>query len=901
MERVIELMNYTAVDREFFEPYGRRSLDEKDFIESMKKTIPADWVLHRSGIWMQCMPPSATLPAQGWKIHVSSVPETSRVVLMIVAAALVARGTAFKFAGDARMLAALNGKRWPRSGSGKFITVYPKNSDDFRHVIEDLHAILSGYAGPYVLTDRRYRDSGVLYYRYGGIQGESRVSAGGRLEWVLRRPDGELEADERLPRFRVPDWLRDPFVDDAPVDTVPAASATGLCHGRYRIVRAVTFSSAGGVYVADDLESGNRVLIKEARPHIGGKVTAIAMLRKEFRLLRRMALLGRTPAPVAFFTEWEHAYLVEEYIEGTTLRAWLGSRYPWLKARPTRADSAAFLRAVHTVFSALAEALEDVHALGISLGDFSFHNCMIDDTQRVRLIDLEAAVEHGLDVTLDLRTPGFASLTPERGDLAAARAEDTYAFGANLFAAMTPVNALLPLDATAAARFATQMCSDMGYPGALCHIIVSLLDSDPARRPSPTSAMVRMRALIEGLADDDRAVPLRNAPTPPVTDDADALFAYIERRAVHARADRYVPAAAEVFESHPWGVAHGAAGILHAFLRGGRTPPAGLLDYVMHGVRQSRDRGSSLMHGDTGVGWVLFDAGAADAAASLLRGRPADPAIRRHAGLHDGLAGWGLGQLKAWHETAETGFLDRAVQAADELLLTAVSSDNMLHWVTDASIPVGLGHGAAGVALFLQHLAGVTGEPRFSHAAGRALAYDVAQRTSTPDGLATWPRAVGGGAYFPYLRHGTAGILAVAARFHALTGDETYRDLVVSFDADIMRRHVISPGLFYGLAGLGETLLDLAAFIPDRAPIYTEAARSVAAGIQPFLLRREDGLAVPGAELLRISCDLATGNAGVGAFHDRLHRGGQASFLLDEYMPALQVPRPAATLLRTAA
>jgi len=901
MERAIELVNYTAVDREFFEPYGRRSVDEKDFIESLKRTIPANWTLHRSGIWMQCMPPSAKLPPQGWKIHVSSVPETARVVLMITAAALVARGTAFKFAADARMLAALNGKRWPRSGSGKFITVYPRDSDDFRRIIDDLHAILSGYVGPYVLTDRRYRDSGVLFYRYGGIQGESRMSAGGRPEWMLRRPDGGYEPDERLPRFRVPDWLRDPFLDDARDASAPAAPAAGLRDGRFRIVRAVTFSSAGGVYIADDMESGKRVIIKEARPHIGGKVTAIAMLRKEFRLLRRMALLGTTPAPVAFFIEWEHAYLVEEYIEGTTLRAWLGSRYPWLKARPTRADSAAFLRAVHAVFSALAQALADVHALGISLGDFSFHNCMVDNSQRVRLIDLEAAVEHGLDVALDLRTPGFASPSPERSDLAAARAEDTYAFGANLFAAMTPVNALLPLDATAAARFAAQMCSDMGYPDALCHVIVSLLDSDPARRPSPTSAMASMGALLDALPDDGQPVALCTAPLPAVPDVADELFAYIGRRALDARPDRYVPAAAEVFESHPWGVAHGAAGVLHAFQRGGRTLPAGLLDYVLHGVRQSRDRGSSLMHGDAGVAWVLFDAGLTDVAASLLRDKPADAAIRRHAGLHDGLAGWGLGQLKAWHETAETGFLERAVQAADELLLTAASCDDMLHWEAGASIPVGLGHGAAGVALFLLHVAGVTRDQRFSHAARQALAYDVAQRMSTPDGLATWPRVAGGGAYFPYLRQGTAGILAVAARFHVLTGDETYRDLVVSFDADIMRRHVIVPGLFHGLAGLGETLLDLAAFVPDRASVYTEAARSVAIGIQPFLLRRDGGLAVPGAELLRISCDLATGNAGVAAFHDRLHRGGQASFLLDEYMPALQVPQSAAPMLRTAA
>lgn len=105
-------------------------------------------------------------------------------------------------------------------------------------------------------------------------------------------------------------------------------------------------------------------------------------------------------------------------------------------------------------------------------------------------------------------------------------------------------------------------------------------------------------------------------------------------------------------------------------------------------------------------------------------------------------------------------------------------------------------------------------------------------------------------------------------------------------EGDLLRRHAVSPGAYDGLAGIGETLLDLAVLLPERASIYKEAAHGVARGIEPFLVRRPGGLAVPGAELLRLSCDLATGNAGVGAFFDRLWRGGPASFMLDEHMPA---------------
>ncbi|MGN6479965.1 hypothetical protein, partial [Luteibacter sp.] len=80
-------------------------------------------------------------------------------------------------------------------------------------------------------------------------------------------------------------------------------------------------------------------------------------------------------------------------------------------------------------------------------------------------------------------------------------------------------------------------------------------------------------------------------------------------------------------------------------------------------------------------------------------------------------------------------------------------------------------------------------------------------------------------------------------------------------------------------------------FFPERAALYHDEAKRVACGIEPFLLPRGDALAVPGAELARISCDLATGNAGVGSFLDRLTQGGSASFMLDEALPAATLPR----------
>jgi hypothetical protein len=883
MERRAQLLQYTAVDREFFEPYASRSVQEDDFIHPVRRVLPEDWTTHRSGIWMHCRSPASVLPSQGWKIHVSSIASTAHIVLSIAAATLAESGTPFKFAADLGMLAAINGKRWPRSGSGKFITVYPRDVDDFRQVIADLHAALSGHVGPYVLTDRRYDDSQVLYYRYGGIVPAFRMSAGGRREWLLRRPDDTVEVDDRSPRFRLPGWLRDPFGGAAPAQPADAVLLGG---GRYRVYEALAFSAAGGVYLADDLDEGRRVIIKEARPYIGHRETAKASLRKEFRLLRRLASLRVAPQPVAHFEEWEHSFLVEEYLRGDTLRLWLGRRYPWLKARATRDDTARFLADVVAVFSCLADAIEQVHAVGVSLGDLSFHNIIVNPDGGVRLIDLEAAVEHGLDFPVHLRTPGFASDRSAPADHEEAQSEDAYAFGANLLAAMIPVNAMLPLDRTAAVRFARRMSDDMGYPAAAVRAIGQLLDSSERRRLSPAAVMDTLRQSLSEMEVGTAPVPHRVGVAPPPPVHADALFNYVTAQAANARTDRFVPAAPEVFESHPWGVAHGAAGILHAYLRSGRAPPEGLREYLLAGMDEPRHRGVSLMSGDAGIAWVLFDAGETDRAVALMRAASLEGVIRACPGLHEGLAGWGLAHIKAWHETADADFLTAAGQAGEALLSAAIAGDDdTLRWPDGDQQPVGLAHGAAGVALFLLHLHVATGEPRFLIAATAGLAFDLAQRRNNADGAATWPMSVGPFPSVPYLRHCTAGIASVLARFLACTGDATYRDALLDCEGDLLRRHAISPGLFDGLAGIGETLLDLARFVPERAEIYRDAALRIAHGIEPFLIQRNDGLAVPGTELLRISCDLATGGVGVACFFDRWQRDSPVPFMLDEHLP----------------
>lgn len=883
MERYRQLWPYTAVDREFFEPFAQVRIEPDDFEHIVRRQLPPDWGLHRSGIWLQAQPHACRLPMQGWKIHVSSVAATARIVLAITAAILIANQVSFKFAGDLRLLGAINGKRWPRGGAGKFITIYPADLRTFRRLLEDLAAALGGYVGPHILTDRRHPECPIVSYRFGGMHSDYRIDARGQREWLLRRPDGGTEPDDREPRYRVPDWLADPLGDPGGQDTGQAPLLGG---GRFRPLKALAFSAAGGVYLADDLYEGKRVVIKEARPYIGAAELVTASLRKEFRLLRRLAPLSVAPRPIAYFREWEHSFLAEEMLEGDTLRMWLARRYPALRTAASHRDVAAFFDDMVSVFTQFAMTLRRVHDAGISVGDLSFHNVIVEPAGTVRLIDLETAVEHGMDPVADAWTPGFAPAHASRDTHAAAIAVDRYAFGANLFAACAPVNALLPLDPVAASRFLRQYVDDMGYPQAYADIVTALMDPAPVARPDPVDAMLALRATVAAMPRDSIAVAHRVRVPVPTTGVAERMFAYLEQHAKRPRTDRFVPAGPEVFDTHPYGVAHGAAGVLHAYQRSRRQPPRNLLSWLCAGAHGASERGGGLMGGDAGIAWTLFDAGEVQLATRLLQAAPLDGAVSETSGLDDGTAGWGLARLKAWRVTGEPSFLEAAERAGALLLARAEAVDRTLHWPTGKRQALGLGKGASGIALFLLHLHLATGEDRYLTAARGALEFDLGHAAPGLDGIPSWPAWVGSATVLPYLREGTAGVLAVAARMYACTQDMRYRSAILAAERDLFRRHAVRPGLYDGLAGIGETLLDLATFLPDRAALYHDHAQRAACGIEPFLLLRGDTLAVPGAELVRISCDFSTGNAGVAAFLSRLEQGGSASFMLDEDLPA---------------
>ena len=164
----------------------------------------------------------------------------------------------------------------------------------------------------------------------------------------------------------------------------------------------------------------------------------------------------------------------------------------------------------------------------------------------------------------------------------------------------------------------------------------------------------------------------------------------------------------------------------------------------------------------------------------------------------------------------------------------------------------------------------------------KALDFEMNNATPSMRGESiSWMKFAGEGSIvYPYFKVGSAGMGMAMLRYYRLLGDKRYRDMLEKIYVDTTRKYTLFPGLFSGLAGLGEFLLDLHRVTNDSH--HFDAAYRVAAGLSLFKIEKKQGLAFPGDMLRRISCDYGTGSAGVGHFLYRLtHREEEGAFNLD--------------------
>lgn len=889
---------------------------ESDYASVVLPRLPRRWRLLTGPMWTQVVSPTPSRRTQGWKIHLSATLDDAVRALEIVTSIAPAHQTEFKFAADPTRHMRLLSKNIPRQTGGKFITLYPSSDEVFCELLEALYAACGDLRGPYILSDSPYKDSTVLFYRYGGFHNFSEVNVFHERKSLVLDSSYRFVEDQRVPNFIVPPFARPPaFVleaeadSDADADALPEtvdgppADATEdppgdtagsvLLNGRYEVLGVLKQSNIGGVYLARDSASGEQLVVREARPYTDPDLhgqDAIVRRRREYEILRTLDGLDIAPRPIDFFEEWRHSFLVISHVPGRSLRQLIVSKCATLHTQSDAAELGAWFELAHRVAIDLIGKVQAMHARGVVYGDISANNIIEHQSgDRFLLIDFETSFRPGIDRGHNAFTPGYAFDERFYRGIAEPR-DDIIGAGAVMLAMLCPSACNLPLVEGLADLVFESLEQDYGLDPAYGAASKRLLCGDDA-------SLQDALALLRG-SDPTRAHAL--APVPRLSERAE-LQALLADVSDFLRGHVDLSRAEPLFGMDPGhddkvlAFDHGLAGIAFAQSRLGMPVGRELARHV-HGRLQRGADTPGLLNGLAGAAWACLEAGDDPAAAQLLSACDDHPLLYADCSLGYGLAGIGLASLRLWRSSGDERALRRVREICGLLVEDARWDGAIAAWpgATESigePLRIGLHDGAAGIALFLAYAHCALGDPVLLDTARAGLRHDLGFSRTVGVSMGFPKQASGDDAsiLYPYLEVGTAGIVSVALRLHRLTGDPALERFIHEALPTVAQRYTVCAGLGPGLAGLSHCLLDAASFL-DR-PDYADLAWRTAGALRHFRVAADTGAVMPARLGGTVSATYMDGTAGVALLLDRLLHGREAfHFSLDELLPPQAPP-----------
>lgn len=806
--------------------------EQADPVEQLvRHHVGTGYLLESGPVWLTVRPEGITLPAHGWKLHLSArvlgFPELIATVLPV----LLDAGCAFKLARSLRALSDLNEGISAPAAVGKAVTIYP-DQDRVRELGLRLAEVLRGQKGPRILSDRQVRDDAPVYYRYGPFQAGWEADSEGRLVSLLRGPAGEEFDAAATLSYRQPPWSTDPFTGEAG-ERPPEQTGPTLLGGRYRITDGIRQSARGNVYSAVDEQDGGVVIVKQARALVAeydDHNDTRLRLRNERRVLRALDGVAGVPKFRDHFRHADDEFLVTSHCGPRTLvqDVLTGGAYPPAAAGP---------RSLDRLTACLARIVSDVHQRGVIIRDLSPNN-IVTDGQTVSVVDFGIAAYAGLH--LPGATPGYAPARQLR-DEPPRETDDYYALGMTLLFAATMLDPV-PGDGDAglSRRRALQTIQSRygKAPTGVIAAIADLLSEDSERS---TEAFQHLAHGQEpGPHGSARSLPAPPEITPQIAAAvaADLLDKLLDRAAEILRSGSGTEAA------HDASIYSGTAGIGLELLQNTHVQRsadlvADLAPFTATAARRVKLL-PGLFTGSTGVEVFLRQAvgRGVDLTGSPAGNIPGPGWEPVGDDLIVGAAGIGLGHLSLYRATGDTAHLDMARRCA--AYLRARPGPDALHVGAPApgSAPPGdlapraavdtssgSAHGLAGKTEFWLALAVETGDEPVLAAAARH-ADQLARRArvlireagnpAVPTLAASWCR-------------GLAGIGGTLLQAGPVLGDASLVSLAREA-ADICLAYVPRMsvlGRCCGVAGIGCFLIDLATVTGDQC--YWPAADDVAA------------------------------------------------------------------------
>lgn len=844
---------YGAISAEspFFLDGHKKMQDEKQNVWCSESQIPSSWSVVHSIPWTYISPVKRRLRIAGWKIHLSATMENAEKILLSAIQSCVSREVIFKYLRSPEQLFQTNSKYANRSGSGKFVTIYPSSDDEFDQIVDELEGVIGTEKSPYVLSDIRYGES-PIYFRYGGfIPIKVNNEIGVNREYVPGA-DGLLVEDLRVPHFiNPPSQIHRPRSVDQAYQIYMEDSPSPL--DDYEGIESIYFSNGGGVYLARK-KNGESTLLKEARPYAGldqRHQAAPARLDIEWSMLNMLGSSNVAPKPMRKFTAWEHLYIEMEYLHGASINNWVAQHYPFLGIDPLSRKT--YAKSVIILGKKIVACIKTVHSFGYVHGDIHPSNIMvINDGRDIRFIDFESARPLNSKETTTGNALGYlapAHFTPEEADW----------FGVSrvLASLFYPTSAIAMLSPDYWPKMLDQLENEFGREAR--ELVTSVDDLYPSK-DSITPVFFTPRDAPNTV---DDCFPSNGPVTKAELQQfRDRLIDGVQAAKHRTPGLLYPP---DVSRGNRFAYANiktGAAGVLFSLLRAGAEIPetdmTWLMDAVYRDIR-SDNVDFGLFTGISGVAMLNAEMHRNEEAEFLLEKALGYGEATSDLSLESGLSGLALAAL-AYGNTQEDNTYERRGQAICSQINKRLFDMTDPLAIRNLNSAQGFLRGWSGVALLNIAAAQVGGKANSENIniARQCIKNDLQGNPIDEFGirgtLDRYNRSL------PYLEKGSAGILIAVCALRTATKDDSlfvdeWESLVKACSSSLYA----FSGLYHGRAGIIAALNMAIPWTHDSKTILDRHWKSY----NQYGLSWHGNLYLPGESYLRLSCDYSTGSAGV--------------------------------------
>jgi len=356
------------------------------------------------------------------------------------------------------------------------------------------------------------------------------------------------------------------------------------------------------------------------------------------------------------------------------------------------------------------------------------------------------------------------------------------------------------------------------------------------------------------------------------------LASGVEGASTPERSDRLFPG--DPGQANPLEVAHGALGVLHAFLSMGRPIPDILVEWTLRRELSPSRYPPGLYLGLSGIAWVFQELVFDSMARVAMRMAASHPLLYKESSVEYGVAGYGLACLWFFHQTGDEYYKKEAIAVGRYLMVSESRDPGTAAWRNTGRM-LGYAQGGSGISLSFLYLYIVADDEEFAVFGKTILEGEASEAIGHRNGFGSLPENPSG-IIEPYWRFGSAGLITSMSRYVRVFTDETHVYTAKRFLPDLQRKYTLFPGVVVGMDGIINALLDTEEMMGNvEAKID---AFGLADTISLYGIRQKGGgKLVPGDWLFRYSADYATGATGGASVLWRLrHHGGNSNFTIDE-------------------